>query len=148
MWRTDRHGAVRSIVTLLIMSALIPSGHLAVIVEAAGPPQSTHRLFGSKSADQARRTVDKLGIGAHVDVTVTWGDRLHGEIQEIGDDYFVLILDGSGVRADVLYEDVQQLGPIILKPIQRTPRESTSLKVAGVAAMVAYLAFMAIYNHP
>ena len=146
--RTHEFGNVgRAIVTLVLMMALTPLGDLVVTLEAADP-QSTHRLFGSNVADRARRTLENLGVGAHIEVTLSRGDRIRGAIQEIRDDEFAVILDGTGARASVRYGDVQQLGPIVLQPIQRSPRESTALKVAGVAVMGAYLTLMAKYNHP
>lgn len=122
-WNHESFGAIRGVVAVFVILTVVPCGDLVAKLQAASPAaQSIHRSSGANHSDKARRMVTNLGVGRHVDVTLTWGERIEGEIREIADDHFVVILDGTAASADITYGNVRQLGPIVLQPVSRSWR--------------------------
>jgi hypothetical protein len=138
MHRTyESNGGVRHIVAAFIVIALLPCEDVALAAQAsAGPPESSQRSSGGKNADRARRLVAAAGIGGRADVTLRRGERLLGEIREIEDEYFVLVLD-AGSAANIKYADIQRFGPIVLKPA--SPGRRIARDVVGAAGVVLFI---------
>jgi len=92
-------------------------------------------------ADQARRVAIQL-IGQPVTVTLSSSATVRGQIRDIADDYFVLLLDRTGAPVNIAYRDVRQLGPT-LQPVPRPGpnRAGSVIAVAGIA-LVAITSFV------
>ena len=125
------------IVAAVVILFLIPSGDLVAALQAASPPmQSTSRSSGSSNHAQARRIVMHLGVGQRAALKLTSGETLQGSIREIADDHFVLLLDQTSVLIVVAYDDVRQIGPVIVNPVRTRKRwnAGTIVAIAGFAA--------------
>jgi len=139
-WTHESLGKIRGIVAAIIIIALFPCGDLVATLQAATPPaQSTYRSTGSANPDEARRVVMNLGVGRHVVVTLSSGETVRGQIRQIADDHFVLLLDGSAAPADITYDDVRQLGAILLQPPSRA---YNILRLIGVVIVVTFVILM------
>ncbi len=137
---------MRGIVTVIVIIALVPCGDLVATLQAATPPaQSTYQSSGSPNPDEVRRVVMNLGVGQHVAVTLRSGETVRGDVREIADDHFVLLLDRTTAPADIAYGDVRQLGPILqpvlLQPVPWWKRAPSKGVIVGII-VIAILEFV------
>lgn len=132
--------AIRRLVAVLVVFSLLPCGELMATLDAASPAQSSHR-WSDRDADQARRMVMNRGVGRDIEIRLRSGEWLRGEIREIADDYFVLAVDGTTASVDIAYDDLRQVGPIVLQQPVTRPRPKHSF--VGAVVVVAALIFMA-----
>ena len=100
-----------TIVALLPFDGIVPSLHANSAEE-----QSICRSAYSKEAMRACRIVNELGTGRHVEATLIRGERIRGEIRQIADDYFVVILHGTVTPLSIAYVHVRTLRPLGPQP--------------------------------
>jgi hypothetical protein len=130
--------SVRGVVAAALVFTLLPFGDFAAGLEAA----SQDHWSPPTSAEQAFRIVTRSGVGQRVAVTLRSGEQLEGKIQAIEDDYFVVIL-GSGSAAEIDYDDVRHVGPIVVRS-----DSGSSVRGPGAPAVVAIVAglMLAIFS--
>jgi hypothetical protein len=75
------------------------------------------------------------GVGQHIDAILESGEIIRGEIREIADDHFVVLLDGTGALADITYDRVRQIGPIVMHG-RKSFRAPTTRDVIETVAVV------------
>jgi len=63
------------------------------------------------NATKARRVVTDLGVGEHVVVKLTSNQTLRGHLRAITEDHFVLLLDQLARPIEIVYDEVQTVGP-------------------------------------
>ena len=130
--------AVRGHVAAVLVFTLLPFGDFAASLQAV----SQDRWSPPTTAEQAYRVVTNTGVGQRIAIRLRSGEQLEGKIQAIEDDYFVVIL-GSGSAAEIDYDDVRQVGPIVVRSDY-----SGSMRGPGAPAVVAVVAglMLAIFS--
>jgi len=142
MYRTHESLVATRLVVVLVVFSLLPCGELMATLDAASPAQSSHR-WSDADADQARRMVIDRGVGRHIDLRLRSGERLEGVVQEIADDYFVVMPNGGTSSIEIAYDEVRQIGPIVLQPSRR------SSPGPGAGAMIAVVVgvLLAVFSY-
>jgi len=111
---------------------------MSVCLAGTALPASAQESAG---ADQARRVAIQL-IGLHVAVKMSSSATVRGQIRDIADDYFVLLLDRTRAPVNIAYRDVQQLGPI-LHPVPRPGPNRVGIVIAAAGiALVSITSFV------
>jgi hypothetical protein len=65
---------------------------------------------------RVKRDVNKIGVDENVDVKLLDGTHLRGRVDEIGDDYFVLIEKKTADTRKVTFAQVKQVGRVVDNP--------------------------------
>lgn len=100
----------------------------------------TYRSSGQPNAEEARRVVAGLGVGRHIAVKVTSGKKCRGHLQAINEDQFVLLLDREAKLVEIVYSDVQELGPNLSRGAK------IAIIVGGVVVAVVVILAVALSN--
>jgi hypothetical protein len=132
-WRKAIAGAI--IVSFLPGGSWVGTGLAAASPSSeetkASVPSKIYRMAGAPNPDEARRVVERLGVGHHV-ATKRKGKTFRGFIQDIQHEYFVLQLDGEAGHLNLVYSEVELV----------RPNPSTGGKVAIIAAVAAAAALL------
>ena len=97
--------------------------NLSVCLAGTALPASAQEPAG---ADQARHVAIHV-IGQPVTVKLSSSATVRGQIRDIADDYFVLLLDGTGAPVNIAYRDAcGSSGPFFNQYRGRDPTESGS----------------------
>ena len=127
---------MRNLVVAFAIVALLPFDGIVTSLQAnSADEQSICGFAFSTNGARACRIVNELGIGRHVDATLIRGERIRGEIRQIADEHFVLMLHGTVTPIAIAYVHVQKLRPIGQQPAARTRRNW--LRVAQGVLLVA-----------
>ena len=95
----------------------------------------------ASAQEQARRVAIQL-IGQPVTVKLSSSATVRGQIRDIADDYFALLLDRTGTPVNIAYRDVRQLGPI-LQPVPRPGPNRVGIVIAAAGiALVSITSFV------
>ena len=134
---------MRNLVVAFTIVALLPFAGIVPSLQANSADEQTICRFAySKDGARACRIVNELGIGRHVEATLIRGERIRGEIRQIADDHFVLILHGTLTPIAIAYLHVGKLRPLGQPPAAWTRRNW--LRVAqGVLLAAMYVLFIA-----
>lgn len=134
---------MRNHVVACTIFALLPFDATATSLQAnSAHGQWICRSATSKNAARTCRIVNEVGIGRHVEATLIRGERIRGEVRQIADDHFVLILDGTVTPLAIAYGHVRKLRPVGLQPPARARRRW--IRVAhGIALAVMYVLYIA-----
>ncbi len=111
---------------------------LSVCLAGTALPASAQEPAG---ADQARRVAIQL-IGQPVTVKLSSSATVRGQIRDIADDYFVLLLDRTEAPVNIAYRDVRQLGPILQPVPQPGPNRVGIVIAAAGIALVGITSFV------
>src|SRR5688572_11635981 len=104
---------MRNIVVAFTILALLQAGGVVTSLQAkSAAKQPICRSAYSKNAARACRIVNELGSGRHVEAILIRGESIRGEIRQIADDYFVVILHGTVTPVSIAYVHVRKLRPL------------------------------------
>lgn len=95
----------------------------------------TYRASRQSDPTEAKRVVAGLGVGRHIMVKTAAGQELHGNIQAIESDRFIMLPDHQNAAVQIAYSDITQLGPNL----------SRGAKIAIIAAAVGLAVVIIIY---
>ena len=102
----------RRVVAMMAVMSLFPCADFVTCASAAIPePRAklARRPSGSQHLEQARRFVAGIGDRRHVAVTLTSGATLRGQVREVNDDHFVLVIGRAASLTPIAYGEVQQI---------------------------------------
>lgn len=106
--KADRRREVRQLLASFLVAVL--SNFLCVMSAPAQVDKDVQRVA------RVKRDVNKIGVDENVNVKLLDGTQLRGRVDEIGDDYFVLIEKKTADTRKLTFAQVKQIGRVVDNP--------------------------------